>query len=327
MVFVTGGTGFLGSYIIRELVQKGYDVKAIKRETSRIPFYISPDIFKKVTWVNGDIMDILSLEEAMQDVDTVIHAAAIVSFDRSDKKKILRVNIEGTANVVNMALEKNISRFVHISSVAALGRKKSGDHVNEEKKWEENKMNTHYAISKYRAEMEIWRAMGEGLNAVIVNPSILLGYGDWNETSCRMFKSFYHEFPWYTTGINGFADVEDAAKAIVLLMETAISEERFIINNDNWSFQKLFTAIAEGFEKKPPSRNVPPFLSGLAWRSEKIKSFFTGQKPLLTKESARLAHSNTWFENEKILNALPGFTFTPLQETIRTACKKYLMQP
>jgi nucleoside-diphosphate-sugar epimerase len=226
-----------------------------------------------------------------------------------------------------VALEKNISRFVHISSVAALGRKKSGDHLNEEKKWEENKMNTHYAISKYRAEMEIWRAMGEGLNAVIVNPSILLGYGDWNETSCRMFKSFYHEFPWYTTGVNGFADVEDAAKAIVLLMETTISEERFIINNDNWSFQKLFTAIAEGFEKKPPSRNVSPFLSGLAWRSEKIKSFFTGQKPLLTKESARLAHSNTWFENEKILNALPGFTFTPLQETIRTACKKYLMQP
>ena len=323
MVLVTGGTGFLGSYIIKELIEKKYSVRAFRR-SKKLPFYISKEIFDKVEWVDGDVLDIIALEEAMTGIDSVIHSAGIVSFIKKERNEMYKVNVDGTANLVNMALEKNIPRFVHISSVAALGRKGTGSHVNEEKKWEKNKLNTHYAKSKYKAEMEVWRAVGEGLNAVILNPSTVLGYGDWNTSSCAIFKKIYEEFPWYSPGINGFVDVEDVARVAVLLMESNISEERFIVNGDTWSFKKLQDTIADGFSKRHPSRQTTPIIMSLAWRLEKIKSVFTGEKPLLTKESARVAQSKTYFENDKILKALPEFSFTPLAQTIQKACEKYL---
>ncbi len=324
MVLVTGGTGFLGSYIIKELVEKNYPVRALRRSTSKLPFYISKEIFDKVQWIEGDVLDVISLEKAMTGVDRVIHSAATISFLKRERKWMSQVNIEGTANTVNVALEKNISRFVHISSVAALGRSSSGAKIDEEKKWTESKLNSHYGISKQKAEMEVWRAMGEGLNAVIANPSTVIGFGDWNTSSCRLFKNIYEEFPWYTDGINGFVDIEDVARATVQLMETNISEERFIISGDNWSFRQLFNSIADGFGKKHPQRKATPFLSGIAWRMEKIKSLFKGIDPLLTKETARVASTSSYFQNDKILKALPGFSFTPLQQTISKACKKYI---
>lgn len=322
-ILITGGTGFIGSYIIKELIERGYTVRALRRNTSKLPFYIPKKVFDSVEWVEGDILDIISLDEAMKGVDTVIHSAAIISFFRKDKKEMYRVNIEGTANVVNVALENDIKRFVHISSVAALGRTKNS-HVNEEKKWEENKFNTHYAISKYRSELEVWRGIAEGLNAVIVNPSTVIGYGDWNTSSCRIFKTVYEELSWYTTGINGFVYAEDVAKATVQLMESGISEQRFIINGDNWPFRQLLTAIADNFGKKRPFRKATPFLGEIAWRMELVKSFFTGEKPLLTKQTAAVAHSKTYFDNKKILAALQGFSFTALEEGIQTACKRYM---
>ncbi len=322
MVLVTGGTGFLGSYIIKQLVEKGYAVRAIRRNKT-VPFWISSTIFDKVEWIDGDVLDVVALEDAMEGIDSVIHSAAVVSFVKKDRKNMYQVNVEGTANVVNMALEKKVRRLVHISSVAALGRTANGGHVNEEKKWEESKINTHYAKSKYKAELHVWRGIGEGLEAVILNPGTILGYGDWNSSSCAIFKNVYEEFNWYSSGINGFVDVEDVARAAILLLETTISEQRFIINGDTWSFKKLQDTIADGFGKKHPSRATTPFLMGVAWRMEKIKSLFTGKKPLLTKESARVAQSQTWFENRKILQALPGFSFTPLEESIKNACEKY----
>lgn len=237
-----------------------------------------------------------------------------------------QVNVEGTANVVNISLEKNITRFVHISSIAAIGRKGDGGHVNEEKKWEESNVNTHYAKSKYRSELEVWRGINEGLSAVILNPSTILGYGDWNTGSSAIFKNVYNEFKWYTSGLNGFVDVEDVAAATVLLMESNISEERFIINGDHWPFRKLMDAIAENFKKKKPAMEATPFLLDIAWRIEKLKSFFTGKKPLLTKESAKVAVSKTWFDNDKFLEAFPEFSFTPLEQTIRKACTIYTAQ-
>ena len=323
MVLVTGGTGFIGAYIIKELVEKNYSVRAIRR-SSNLPFYIPKEIFDKVEWVDGDVLDIIAIEDAMNEVDAVIHVAGVISFAKRERKQMYNVNVAGTANMVNMAMEKNIRRFVHISSVAALGRTMTGSHVNEEKKWEENKANTHYAKSKYKAELEVWRGISEGLNAVILNPSTILGYGDWNSSSCALFKKVYDEFRWYIPGINGFADVEDVAKATILLMESNISEERFIINAENWSFKKLQDTIADGFNKKHPSRQVTPFLMAIARRIEKMKSFFSEKKPLLTKESSRVAFSKTYFENDKILKALPDFSFTPLEQTIKKACEKYL---
>jgi nucleoside-diphosphate-sugar epimerase len=322
MVLVTGGTGFLGSYIIKNLLEKGFSVRAIRR-SNKLPFWISKEIFDKVEWIEGDVLDVVALEEAMEGVDTVIHSAAVVSFVKKERKNMYQVNVEGTANVVNMMLEKNVRRLVHISSVAALGRTADGGHVNEEKKWEETKVNTHYGRSKNKAELHVWRGMGEGLEAVILNPSTILGYGDWNNGSCAIFKNVFNEFKWFISGINGFVDVEDVAKVTVQLMESNISEQRFIINGDNWPFKRIQETIADGFGKKHPTRQTTAFLLNMAWRMEKLKSILTGKKPLLTKESARVAQSQTLFENDKILKALPGFSFTPLEETIKRACEKY----
>ena len=328
MVFVTGGTGFLGSYIIQELVNKGISVRAIRR-SKKLPAHIPASVFAGVDWIDGDVLDLVGLEDSMHGIDTIIHSAAKVSFNSIDRAEMYRVNIEGTANMVNIAIEKNISYFLHVSSVAALGRKTNATVVNEEKKWEDSNTNTNYAISKYQAEMEVWRGIGEGLPAVIVNPSTILGYGNWNSSSCAIFKTAYTEFPWYTTGINGFVDVEDVAKAIVILVQKNIQGERFILNADNWTFQQLLTTIADGFGKKPPSRHATPMIGSIAWRIEELKKLFSGKVPSLTRESARVAQSKTYFDNGKVLKVLPEFSFTPLQETISKACEKYLqnLQP
>lgn len=325
-VLITGGTGFLGAYIIQELVEQGYEVRALRR-SHKLPFFIPARVLEQVEWVDGDILDIVSLEEAMEGVDSVIHSAARVSFDPKEKKELFNINIDGTANMVNMALEKNVRRFIHISSVAALGRTASGDRVTEEKKWQHSKLNTQYAISKYHGEREVWRGMGEGLDVVILNPSTILGYGDWNTSSCAIFKNSFREFPWYTNGINGFVDVRDVARAAVQLMKSGISAERFIVSADNWSFRQLLNTIGEGFHKKLPTREATPFMGEVAWRLEKFKSLFSGKKPLLTQQSARVAQSKTYFEHDKLLKALPGFSFTPLVQSITKACDNYLLHP
>jgi dihydroflavonol-4-reductase len=322
-ILVTGGTGFIGAYIIKALVEKGYRVKAIRRSNT-LPFFIDAALLQQVEWVSGDVLDIVALENAMQDCDAVIHAAAMVSFTKEERMDMYKTNVDGTANVVNTCLLLNIKKLLYVSSVAALGRTAAGDEVTEEKKWEPSKINTHYAISKHMAEMELWRAVGEGLNAVVINPSTVLGFGDWKQSSSAIFRNVYNEFPWYTNGINGFVAVEDVANAAVLLLESTISNQRFIVNGENWSFKQLFTSIADGLQKKHPTKEATPFLGEIAWRLEKIKALFTGNKPLLTKESARVAHSKTYFSNQKILAALPGFSFTPLQTAIAAACKKYV---
>ncbi len=322
-ILVTGGTGFIGAYIIKALIEKGYRVKAIRRSNT-VPFFIEDAITQQVEWVSGDVLDTHSLEAAMQDCDAVIHAAAMVSFTKEERMAMYKTNVDGTANVVNTCLLLNIKKLLYVSSVAALGRTAVADEVTEEKKWEPSKINTHYAISKHMAEMELWRAVGEGLNAVVINPSTVLGFGDWKQSSSAIFRNVYNEFPWYTNGINGFVAVEDVANAAVLLLESTICNQRFIVNGENWSFKQLFTTIADGFQKKHPTKEATPFLGEVAWRIEKIKAMFTGNKPLLTKESARVAHSKTYFSNQKILAALPGFSFTPLQTAIAAACKKYV---
>lgn len=273
--------------------------------------------------MDGDIMDIVSLEDALHGIDTIIHSAAVVSFSKKERQNMYRTNVEGTANVVNVALEKGTRRLVHISSVAALGRKKDSSTVDETAKWEDDNNNTHYAISKFKAELEAWRGFAEGLEGVVLNPATILGYGNWNDGSSAIFKNVYKEFGWYTNGINGFTDVEDAAKATVMLALSEITEQRFIVCNDNWRFRKLLDAMADGFGKKRPGREATPFLSSVAWRIEAFKSLFTGNKPLITKESAKVANSETLFDGSKLVKTLPGFQYRPLEETIQNACSQY----
>ncbi|GAB4093636.1 Rossmann-fold NAD(P)-binding domain-containing protein [Flaviaesturariibacter terrae] len=319
---VTGGTGFLGAYILKELVQRGEPVRALRR-SPKLPFFIEQEILDKVEWVEGDILDVMALADAMQGVDRIIHAAALVSFHSADRRRLMQVNRDGTANVVNVALEEGVRRIAYVSSVAALGRTRAGGLVDETKKWSETKSNTQYAVSKHAGEMEVWRGFSEGLDGVIVNPSTILGYGDWQQSSCAIFRNAWRGFPWYTEGINGFVGVEDAARATVDLLLSGISEERFIVNGDNWSFHQLLNAMADGFGKPRPAREATPLLGEIAWRLEAVKAKLTGSKALLTRESARVAHSRTSFDNKAILEALPGFEFSALEDVIAKACGQY----
>lgn len=321
-VLVTGGTGFLGAYILKNLIEKGFTVRATRRSAA-LPFFIPSEILEKVEWVDADVLDVVSLEDALEGVWAVIHAAAIVSFDRKDRDKMYQVNVEGTANVVNCAVESGVKRLIHVSSVAALGRTSRKEMVTEEKKWEDNSSNTHYAISKHHAEMHVYRGFAEGLEGVVINPSTILGYGNWHQSSCAIFKNAYKGFNWYTKGVNGFVGVEDVAEATVQLLESDISQERYILNAENWPFQKLFNTIADNFGKPRPAREATKAMGELAWRMESMKAMLTGSKPLLTRETAKVAQSQTSFDNSALCVALPGFSFTPLETVIANSCEKY----
>jgi nucleoside-diphosphate-sugar epimerase len=318
MIFLTGGTGLLGSYLLRELVAGGKEVSALYR--NEIPQTGYSD---QVHWIKGDIQDIVLLEEVMLQVKQVYHCAATVSFNPQKKYELLKVNAEGTANIVNAALKTRIEKLVHVSSVSAMGRKRDGMLVTEETKWEEESNNSNYGRSKYFAELEVWRGMSEGLNAVIVNPTLILGAGNWNTGSSAIFKKAWNQFPWYTDGISGFVDAADVAKAMIMLMESEVSNERFIISAENWPFKKVFTEMALAFKKRPPYKKASPYMAGLLWRIEKIRSYFTGSEPLLTREAADTARRKVYFDNSKLMRFLPQFAYKPLQQTIEENCNAY----
>ena len=316
-IFVTGGTGLVGSHLIKSLVKEGKKIIAIYRGS--IP---SDLLFDSVQWIKGDILDIVALEEIMIGVEQVYHCAAIVSFNPARRLEMFKINVEGTANMVNAAINSGIKKLLFVSSVAALGRIRNGQLIDETMNWTNETSNSDYGKSKYLAEMEVWRGIGEGLEAVIINPVIILGAADWNKGSAGMFKSAYNEFPWYTTGSGGFVDVQDVVKAMTLLMESDISGQRFIISAENKTYQQVFAMMAEGFGKKPAHKKVTLFLAGIIWRLEAIKGFFSGNDPLLTKETANTALTNVAYNNTKLLHQLPHFSYNQLEDTIQRVCKE-----
>lgn len=317
MVLVTGGSGLTGKELIAQLLAKGEKVAAIYNKTF-LPDFNSPLLQQ----FHCNILDVAGLEEIMQEqnIQQVYHCAAVVSFNPSRKKELFKINIEGTANVVNAALNTGVKKLVHMSSVAALGRIRQNETVNELMNWTEETSNSNYGKSKYLAEIEVWRGIGEGLDAVMVNPTMILGDGDWNTGSSQIFKSVYNEFPWYSEGVTGFVDVRDVAKAMIALMESDISGERFIINAEDRSFKNLFDSIANAFGKKPPHKKVTPLIAQIVWRLEAIKSLFSGKDPLVTKETAKTALATVHFDNSKLKKFLPGFSYAPLEETITHTC-------
>lgn len=315
MILVTGATGLVGSHLITALVAEGKTVKALYR--SNIPSFEGSS---KVTWVPADILDVVALEEAMEGMKQVYHCAAIVSFSSKNKTQLHHTNIDGTANVVNACLNANIDKLIFISSVAALGRIREGQAINESMNWSEETSNSEYGKSKYLAEMEVWRGIGEGLNAVIVNPVIILGAGDWTKGSSAIFKSAYDEFPWYTEGSSGFVDVLDVVAAMMQLMDSTITAQRFIISASNVGYRAIFTMIANAFNKKPPHRKVSRLLAEIVWRLEAIKATITGKTPLLTKETSKTARAVVTFDNTKLLEQVPGFSYRPINQSIIRIC-------
>ena len=314
MVLVTGGSGLIGSHLIPFLLQEGKRVRALCHNNQ-------PSItHENLEWFKGDILDVLDVEATLEGITHVYHCAAIVSFYPKDKKKLLQTNVEGTANIVNACIDAGVKKLLYVSSVAALGRFGKDKPIDETMKWSEATGNSVYGKTKFLAEMEVWRGIGEGLNAVIVNPTIILGASDWEKGSSGIFKTAYNEFSWFTNGITGFVDVKDVVKAMVLLMDSKIVSERFILNGENVPYKEIFTQIALAFGKKPPHKEVTKTIAAIVWRIEAIKELFTKKRPLLTKETAQTAQTKVYFDNKKLLKAFPEFSYTPINESIKRIC-------
>jgi nucleoside-diphosphate-sugar epimerase len=334
MIVVTGGTGLVGSHLLYELTSKGIRVKALKRNTSNIENvlrtfgYYSENankLFSLIDWAEGDILDLVSLEEAFEGASKVYHTAAFVSFVPSSKRKILKNNIQGTANVVNACLTKKVGKLCHVSSVAALGNAVDGLPTNEEMIWSPSKQRSYYSVSKFHSEMEVWRGIEEGLSAIIVNPSLILGPGNWDNGSSALFKTIYNGLKFYPPGITGFVDVRDVAKAMVQLMDSSISGERFILNSEDWKFEKVFQHIAKEFGKPIPSIEVKRWMGSLAWRAEWLRYLITGKEPQITCETVASGFNKSGFSNEKIKQSL-GFQFIPIAQSISETARILLKQ-
>jgi nucleoside-diphosphate-sugar epimerase len=312
MILLTGATGLLGMHVLYDLLRKGHEVRAVYRNEDRLKkvedlfrFYAGEEgrpLLQKVKWQKGDILDLVFLEDVFQGVTKVIHCAAMVSFRNADFRELVRVNRYGTANLVNFGLKHKVQWFCHVSSTAAIG-KKPGDTnfgLNENAKWLTDVPVSGYAMSKYLAEKEVWRGIEEGLPAVIVNPCVIFGPGDWNESSLTIFRVVQRGLKFSAPGSNAFVDVRDVSKRILFLMEKEIIHERFLIIGDNVKFSEMTASIARRMKKKEPSIKVKPWQMGLAWRLAAVYSFITRKPTALTKEATRTAFSETSYDSSKM---------------------------
>ncbi|MEM9991498.1 MAG: NAD-dependent epimerase/dehydratase family protein [Bacteroidota bacterium] len=315
MILVTGGTGFLGAYLLRYLIQEGYTaIRALKRKQSTMD--LVADIADKVEWVESDVEDILGLEDAMRGVQKVYHVAAIVSYDSRDAERMFAVNVEGTANVVNAALQEGVQKMLHVSSTAALGKPKNGQLIDEQTAWEEDSYTTNYSRSKHFSEMQAWRGLEEGLDTVILNPSVILGSGFWDRGPAKIFKNAWNEFPFYPMGGTGFVDVRDVARMAIQLMESDIVGERFLCVAENCATATVMQKISDALGKQPPHIKATPVLQSIAWRVAYLQSLFTNRRPLITKEIARQSSKTTLYDHHKSKERL-GFIYTPIDSTIQ----------
>jgi nucleoside-diphosphate-sugar epimerase len=263
-------------------------------------------------------MDVTSLEKNMHGCDIVYHCAGNVSFDRKDFNKLIRTNKIGTANMVNVALTSDVKQFCHVSTTAAIGRQKKSEIYTEKQQWVTSSENSNYAVSKYSAEMEVWRGIEEGLNATIVNPCVIIGAGYWTESSLAIFESVKKGLKFYPSGQNAFVDARDVAKCMVELIEKNIMKERFLVTGENLKFKTLFNYIAKALEVKPPYIAARKWLVSIGWRLERILAFILFRRPKITKETAQSAMSDSKYDHSKIVKVL-SFSFTPIKNAVKNA--------
>jgi len=318
MILITGATGFLGAELAKLLVSTGARIRCTKRASSKIPPLLQP-FRQQIEWVDADMLDIFALENALNGVTQVYHCAAWVSLKQADKEPMISTNVTGTANLVNLCAAMGI-RMVHVSSIAAIGIAKPGELINEEHHLEQSAENDGYAISKLESEMEVWRGIAEGLDAVIVNPSLILGASTGTTGTGALFETVRKGLKFYTGGSGGFVDAEDVAKCMVALMNSDITAERYIISAENYTYKAITTEIAQCFGTKPPSKLAKPWMMGLAWRGAAIIAALTGKAPSIDKTSALAASQIRAFDNSKIKQAI-GIEFKPVSKTITEVCE------
>ena len=316
MILVTGATGLVGSHLLVKLLQENEEVKALFRSEKQIEkvknvfsFHNQTALFDKINWVKGDITDIPSLENAFENVTYVYHCAALISFDPSDEDQLRKINIEGTANVVNCCIDFGVKKLCHVSSIAALGNPKEHETtITEETEWNPEELHSDYAITKYGAEMEAWRGLQEGLEVVIVNPGVIFGYGFPNQGSDTIIQSVKRGQRFFTKGTISIVSVNDVVKSMVALMNSSISGEKFIVVGENLSIEHFLVFIATTFGTKKPNIYANKTLTAIAWRMDWLLSLLTGNKRKFTKILAQSAHDTTTVSNKKIIEKI-GFTF------------------
>lgn len=312
MVLVTGGTGLVGAHLLLHLIENGESVRAIFRNLNAVQktkdlfsLYKKEALFEKIDWIQADIIDVPSLEMAFENVEYVYHCAALISFNPKDEDALRKTNIEGTANIVNFCIAKNVKKLCYLSSISALGDLKENEKIiTEEAEWNPEKPHSDYAISKYGAEMEIWRGQQEGLETVIVNPGVILVPGFWEQGSGLLFKKVAKGLSFYTKGTTGFVAVPDVVRMTVELMQNGYSNDRFTLVAENISFQDLLNTIADSLKVKRPSIHASPFMVTLAYKIDWFLSNVLGQKRKLDRATARASYTESRYSNEKIKSTL-----------------------
>lgn len=323
MILVTGATGLVGSHLVLHLVRQGQEVRALyrneanqKRVQKVFEYHQQAALFEKINWIEGDILDIPSLSEAFQEVTYVYHCAALISFDPNDEEKLRKTNIEGTANIVNFCIDYGVKKLCYVSSIAALGDLPAHEAIiTEETEWNPETHHSDYAISKYGAEMEVWRGYQEELAVVIVNPGVILGPLFWEEGSGDIYKKIKKGLPFYTKGGTGFVTVTDVVKIMMTLMNSSVSGERFIVTAETLTYEQLIKPIAQKLNVEAPRYQAQKWMTSLAWRFDWMMGLF-GKKRVLSRDMARSLHAVDYFDTSKTKKAL-NFQFESIVDYIK----------
>ncbi|HLT51184.1 MAG TPA: NAD-dependent epimerase/dehydratase family protein [Arenibacter sp.] len=331
MVLVTGGTGLLGAHLILRLLRSGIAVKAIHRRTSdlkeveKVFGYYAPqasELFAKIIWIEADLNEIPALDKAFEDITHVYHCAALISFDPGDYESLRTINIEGTKNIVNLCLAHNIQKLCYVSSIAAIGRTLDGQAATEETDWTLEGANV-YALSKMDSELEVWRGSQEGLAVVILNPGVIIGPGFWDSGTGLLFQNGYKARKHYPPGGTGFVTVNDVTTLMVKLMDSSVTNEKFIAVAENLSYKDILGRLAKEFNRPGPSIPVRFWQLEIFWRVDKLLNFLTGRGRKLTKISVRSLRNRQLFNNNKSREQL-GHSYESLDSSIAFSCKKFM---
>ncbi len=334
MILVTGGTGLVGAHLLYRLVKDGERPRAIYRtekslaKTKKVFSCYTTDwknAFDLIDWVKGDINDIVALEYALKGITQVFHAAALISFDPKDHKKLVHVNVEGTANVVNLSITAKVEKICYVSSIAALGSTVGNKKVTESTEWGTENDNS-YAISKHLGEMEVWRASQEGVDVAIVNPGVIIGVGSWKTGSGQLFTTAWKAPSRYLPSGTGFVTVNDVVSSLVLLMQSKVRSERFILVNQNWSYKRIMELLAQGLQKRPPKKMLQPWQLELLWRLDWCYAKCTGKPRRLSKKMARLFKKQDVYDNTKLPSLLPQFAYEDLEKQLQYCCAIFLKE-
>ncbi len=331
MILVTGGTGLVGSHLLYHLSKQNANIRAIYRteaslqKVKQVFSYYTSDVklFSKIKWFKADITNVPSMKPAFAKITQVYHCAALISFHPKDYREMRKVNIHGTAILVNLAIDAGVSKFCYVSSIAAIGDAKIGqDFIDETCEWNKEQDNSGYSITKFGAEMEVWRASQEGVDVIIVNPGVILGSGFWSTGSGKLFSQVHDGFNYHTEGITGFVSVQDVVKAMIQLMHSTLKNERFILVAENKTYKDIFFAIADAFGKKRPTKKIKPWQTEILWRFSWLVSKINGIAPLLSKYSARSAHTTSKYSSQKIKQAL-DCDFETIESCIKSTCENF----